>query len=371
MPILSSFGSGGLGGWKGAGGPAALYAFTSHTFTTTGLVGRGGPTLSQMQTAYNGAPWASNTAYLSLGRAQGYQVWTVPATKTYEITAVGARGQNSASALGYGQGCIIRGRVALTAGDKLEIVVGQVPGNSGAENPGNGYSGAGGGTFVVYNGTVTPLFIAGGGGGIYSSWNGIQRDYNGQTYRIPTWTGNHGGLTSGAYTTAGFGGMGYHGGGGGGLLGSGQHFAGFANSSGMGTSGSFQQYTLGAGFNGVDLSGSSWGGPWYATGGSATALTSEGGFGGGGGGHSGANSAGAGGGYTGGVAGVSTVSAGSYNSGIGGGSFIISSATAVATSDGMYDGSTTFNGSSITNLSSYNVSGSPQSGNGYVIITAI
>jgi len=50
---------------------------------------------------------------------------------------------------------------------------------------------------------------------------------------------------------------------------------------------------------------------------------------------------------------------------MGGGSFIRTDATNVATSNGAYDGSGTFNGVGITNLGSFN------SGTGYITITRL
>jgi hypothetical protein len=59
----------------------------------------------------------------------------------------------------------------------------------------------------------------------------------------------------------------------------------------------------------------------------------------------------------------------------GGGSFIISSATNIKTSNGSYDGSSIFNGSSITNLNTWNSQGLASNGSfapsGSVIITKI
>jgi hypothetical protein len=133
----------------------------------------------------------------------------------------------------------------------------------------------------------------------------------------------------------------------------------------MATDGGGQQYTSGAGFVGTS-SGvlDPVPGTWYALGGNATALTTEGGFGGGGGGHSGNNTSGGGGGYSGGLGGQTSLG-GSIQSGTGGGSFIIATASSVATSNGQYDGTSTFNGQSISNIGSYN------NGAGYISITFV
>ena len=62
---------------------------------------------------------------------------------------------------------------------------------------------------------------------------------------------------------------------------------------------------------------------------------------------------GAGGGWSGGGGGYSGANP-AIDSGGGGGSYISSNATSVATSDGQFDLSSTFNGASITNLGFYN-----------------
>jgi hypothetical protein len=247
----------------------------------------------------------------------------------------------------------------LSVNDKLEMVVGQVPGNSGSTNPGNSYAGSGGGSFIGFYQTNTPLMVAGGGAGLYSSWTSVQSIHNGQTRRQPRFTGYNYGLSiDGTNPVIGYGGGGYHGGGGGGWFSSGQDLPGYSGSASMSTGSGGQNYTHGASFVGGPVSAD--GTTWYAIGGNATALTSEGGFGGGGGGHSGNNSTGGGGGYSGGLGGT-TVGGGSYLSGIGGGSYVIPSATSIATSDGQYDGSST----SITNLGAFN------DGAGYITITLI
>jgi hypothetical protein len=341
----------------------ALFEFTTHTFTTGSTVGRFGPALSTLRSAYSSQPWASNNSYFSQGRAQGYQVWQVPQTGIYEILVAGARGQGSNSGLGYGLGAVVRARISLSVNDRLEMVVGQVPGNGGSTNPSNSYAGSGGGSFIGFFGTNTPLMVAGGGAGLYGSWTGVQSIHNGQTRQQPRYTGYSYGLSvDGVNPVIGQGGGGYHGGGGGGWFSAGQDLPGYSGSAGMSTGSGGQNYTHGASFVGGPVSAD--GTTWYAIGGNATALTSEGGFGGGGGGHSGNNSSGGGGGYSGGLGGT-TVSGGGYLSGIGGGSYILPSATSVATSDGQYDGNTSFNGSSITNIGSFN------DGSGYISITLI
>ena len=357
----------------------ALYSFTNQTFTTAGSVGRYGPTLSQLRSSYGGA-WSGNAAYFNQGRAQGYQLWTVPQTGLYEIDIAGARGQDSTTGLGYGRGARIIVQVNLVKGMKLEMVVGQVPGNSGSLNPGNSFAGGGGGSYVASQYTAGnenwfPIVIAGGGGGIYGSWTGVQTIHNGQLTERPLFPSySLSPLVSGTDPNPGYGGQGYHGGGGGGFYGPGTSYSGRSIADGnMTTDGGGQQYTAGAGF----LGSSGYPTPGfdpvpgfhYATGGSATALTSEGGFGGGGGGHSGNNTGGGGGGYSGGPGGQTSLG-GSYNSGIGGGSFVAGTSYSpvsriVSTSTGLYEGASTFG--STTTITTV----APNTGNGFITVTLL
>jgi hypothetical protein len=334
-----------------------LYAFTSATFGTGGLTGRFGPDLSQMRSSLGNPTWANNTNFFNQGRAQGYQVWTVPRTATYQIEVAGARGQSGGSTGNTPQGAKIRCNVALTQGDKLEMVVGQTPNPT---STGDASAGSGGGTFVVINGTNTPVVIAGGGAGLYSSFS-ESRWWNGQTRRQPRWDGyNYSPASLGGQPAIGFGGPGYHAGGGGGLLGGGTGYPGrsYTDANGSGVGGG-QQVTHGASFSGSNEFGT-----FYAIGGNVVSYpNTAGGFGGGGGGHGGNNTGAGGGGYSGGLGGNTSIG-GSVLSGIGGGSFIISTATAVSTSDAQYDGISTFNGQGIGNIG-YN------NGSGYITITRL
>ena len=94
---------------------------------------------------------------------------TVAFSGTYDLNAFGAAGGASAKySLAGGLGAEADGLFQLTAGEKLEIVVG----GAGASALGaNGFyaGGGGGGTFVLANtgpgGAFVPLLIAGGGAG--------------------------------------------------------------------------------------------------------------------------------------------------------------------------------------------------------------
>lgn len=126
-----------------------LYPFTSHTFSSPVPVGSGhtAPTLTALRTLYSGASWSASNSYFTV--ANGIQVWTVPVTGTYEITAEG--GNNGANA----RASLVRCRVVLAKGQKLRILVGQCSGSSTSGS---------GATFVELSGVGCLLVAAGGGG---------------------------------------------------------------------------------------------------------------------------------------------------------------------------------------------------------------
>jgi hypothetical protein len=203
---------------------------------------------------------------------------TVETTGTYDITGYGAQGGSSGSAAG-GKGAEVEGSFSLTAGEKLEIIVGgEGKAGAGSGNTAGG-GGGGGGTFILANtgpgGTYVPLLIAGGGGGASApGFNGSQSE--------------------GQYTTygSGAGGAGFISGGGAGInaAGTDDKYGGNAKG-GSSVAGNFAGGAGGTGRSGTSYDGSHGG---------------AGGFGGGGGGSAGGNGSsiysagGGGGGYTGG-----------------------------------------------------------------------
>ncbi len=311
-------------------GAQALYTLTSntHTFTSGGVTGATGPTITQLRTAYTTAS-AWRDTYLRQGDYQGYQDWTVPVSGTYEFNVRGASGFDGNGSGTPGRGAIVQGRVQLTKGETITIVVGQ---RGAGPATGNTWGGSGGGTFVVRKTGKQPLFIAGGGSA--EAFSGAGKD--GHLGNIATTsTGN---ISSGGNT--GFGGVstGGYSAGGGGFLGRGEN--GPAGEIG---GGSFQ--------DGLTINSSN-----LRTGG-------YGGFGGGGqsDGNQQGQSGGAGG-YSGG-GGARTTSP--NHAGGGGGSFITTTATNVGTSTGLWEGSSTFNAAAITNLAAYNT------GDGQVTVTLV
>lgn len=356
----------------------SLYAFSTFTFQTANNIGPRGPTLGNLYAFYSnvGNTWLQSTSNFTV-LAQGYQVWTVPQTATYEIEAAGSRsGTNQYAGNGFSYGAIIRGRVALTKGDKVTIVVGQ-PGNATVTNASYNGAGGGGGTFVVLGNVVTaansitlanasPLIIAGGGGGwgkwtgwlaaanmvaanattLTSGTNSAQANYTGAPGGTLGWGGNSH-VAANAVVSVNT----YDSGGGGGFLLGGVNGAGAnvrtnaTNNSTGGGGQAFANLAIGG------VAATTYIGP-----------AQPGGFGGGGGGSP--ICGGGGGGYSGG-GGAWAPTGTAADGGGGGGSYIISTATNVATSDGNYNAASTFGGQTITNIGSFNANA------GYVRITRI
>jgi hypothetical protein len=242
------------------------------TFTNCSATGQYGPTQGQVNNAYAGTNLAGNVT-----SNNGIQVWTVPATGSYRIEAFGAQGGGNNQ---FGRGAQIRGDFNLTAGQQLQILVGQ---QGGYYQSGSG----GGGSFVVTSANV-PLLIAGGGGGQY--------DQNSQLFNAHAVVANNGqasGCTSGGTNGAGGNGCGNSGASGGG---------GFNTNGGSGVYGT--------------------GGLSFLNGGNGGNHSSQaaciGGFGGGGGTHGNTGGGGGGGGYSGGAGGYHS---GNDGSGGGGGSY--------------------------------------------------
>jgi hypothetical protein len=248
---------------------AALYSFTSHTFTPCGATGRLGPSSAQCATAYSATSWAANSSYFQVVNS-GKQYWTVPASGLYRIAAFGAKGGDGDSARIGGAGAKVQGDVQLREGEHLYILPGQMGGNAGS----GGGGGGGGGTYVV-NQSEQPVMIAGGGGGGGS--DGATGDMTGAPGAITTsGTSGRDGLTAGG--SAGSGGASgtgsWSGGSGGGLLSSGG-YGSFLSTGG--------DYFLSTANGGIGYSSGRSGG--YGGGGASNGVAA-----GGGGGYSGGGS---------------------------------------------------------------------------------
>jgi len=301
-----------------------LFEFTSFTFESANLTGRLGPTRTQLLSYYNTTtyPWLNDTNFFDVdSSAQGVQMFTVPASGTYRISAIGASGGYSYDTTRtnrVGAGAIVTADFDFTKNDVLRIVVGQKGRPVSTSNPdgpltAEAYnSGGGGGSFVFYTlSDIEPLLVAGGGGGgsyggtsgyapnastSTSGQPGIGIDNNGAGTFSGLVTGQtlgYGGVNNGSNSHRAGGGAGWKGNGGGGhticTAQSPYHIqGGWSKSKTLDTSSST---TNGGPFVG------GWGGNNQAGNGSE-----QGGFGGGGGGtgRCGSCQAGGGGGYSGG-----------------------------------------------------------------------
>ncbi|MGA0863310.1 MAG: hypothetical protein ACO3RB_05395, partial [Ilumatobacteraceae bacterium] len=134
---------------------AVASTFLSRTFGNTGTGSAGGTTNNSSGTL-GSAPTVSS----------GYYTWTVPASGRYQLLVEGAQGGTKAGA-GYtaGAGTSVTTEWNLTAGQSLQIYVGQQGGSSTYAGGGGGASGV----FATSGSPATILSMAGGGGG--AGWN--------------------------------------------------------------------------------------------------------------------------------------------------------------------------------------------------------
>jgi hypothetical protein len=255
------------------------------TFTNAGASGQYGPTQALVDAAY-----ASTNLNGLVTSSSGIQSWSIPTTGNYRITAWGAQGASGDSGHVGGWGAMIAGDFTLTAGQVIQVAVGQMGIGQSSGNNGGG----GGGSFVV-DASNSPFLIAGGGGGTRTA--AYQNGHPGQISQY--------GTTGSGSTPAGGGvlktidlGLGGRapiwswGSGGAGFFGNGAN-----------------DYIYGTG--GMSWSNGLVGGARICTWGN----NAFGGFGGGGAGN-GSYGGGGGGGYSGGDGGFIAGGAGSYNTGI-------------------------------------------------------
>ena len=328
MPLFNTFtGASARGeGMRGISIPPPLYTFdigTTFPLSTGGIGGtnggasnlgvRTGPTLAQVLATYSSVtwPWITNTTYFNMSSYQGYQQWTIPATGTYKIVCSGAgAGYNSGSG-GQAIPAVASGTFALTQGQVLIFVIGQVGGYSPYSNQAPC---GGGGTFAFLNATqstssytTSTCLIAAGGAGGNATGNGGGASGNGTTNTQGGYSGDSyymGGTNGGAFAgnTSGADGMG-----GAGITSGPVSAIGgtVATSISTGGLGGFLQYSSYGGFGG--------GGGFYGGGGGG------GGYSGGAPGHwSAGASAGGGGSYvssSGTSTGISTTGTPLYNGG--------------------------------------------------------
>ena len=130
----------------------ATNAPNSFVMQTCGASGAFGPTQAQCTASY------TNSA-TTVSVVNGIQNWTVPFTGRYRIFAQGAAGASATAGFAGGRGARVQGEFNLTAGEVLNLAIGQA---GSATDGSNG--GGGGGTFVVRAGS--PIMVGGGGGGM-------------------------------------------------------------------------------------------------------------------------------------------------------------------------------------------------------------
>ncbi|XP_061751711.1 ALK tyrosine kinase receptor [Nerophis ophidion] len=154
-------------------------------FHTCGAAGPDGPTPTQCSNSYRISK--VNVTVGTRGPLKGIQMWPVPETGTYRITAYGAAGGRSVMAISRSHGTYMSGDFLLRKGELIYILVGQkgedaCPNSKATLNKicleqsspilnksqvKGGGGGGGGATYVfkVDNGLHVPLIIAAGGGG--------------------------------------------------------------------------------------------------------------------------------------------------------------------------------------------------------------
>ncbi len=175
------------------------FARTNYSFAAWALGSAGGTqyktgtgvTLTANTTFY--AYWMP-TAGTAFGYTGGIQTFTAPVSGTYQLTAYGAQGGNSPGRVEGGYGGYATGRVSLTKGQVLYIVVGGMPSDGAAVggyngggnlNSKNSNGGPGGGATHIARRTGVLrelssyksdiLIVAGGGGGSCWSYNTSQQ----------------------------------------------------------------------------------------------------------------------------------------------------------------------------------------------------
>lgn len=297
--------------------PPTLYNFSNHTFTPCGATGRSGPSLSDCQNSYSPSEGAWDEDAGVFAVSGGIQEWSVPQSGRYRIEARGAQGGAGNNGFSGGTGARVRAEFTLSAGDRLDLLVGQQ-----GLSIGNADGGGGGGSFVVLNGTSLLLAAGGGGGGGYGQAGANASLTETPTTApgvsgIPVATGSTGGRVCGTYSDC------QNGSGGGGYSGDG---ARTSITSGYPS----DNYVLGGqSFSSGGLGGTS------PSGSSCTSQNvSPGGFGGGGGSPYNSAGGGGGGGYAGGHGGPGDSgdcgTTGSGSGGGGGSSYIDSRASSHA-----------------------------------------
>jgi hypothetical protein len=149
-----------------------------------------------MKSAYSSTVWELNTAWFNVPSGyEGFQLWTVPETATYTITATGARGGgNTGSTERGGAGAVTSAKFTLTRYTKILMVIGQ---NGTTSTHAHAGAGGGGGTYVLKEGAHTgsantsDIYMIAGGGGASSAvtWSGASGGNAGTSQSAGSGTG--------------------------------------------------------------------------------------------------------------------------------------------------------------------------------------
>jgi hypothetical protein len=129
-----------------------------------------------MKSTYSSEIWEQNPLWFNeISGKQGFQLWTIPKSGTYRITAKGGKGGKGHASYNSnyaGRGGTVRADIAFTVGTKIVIIVGQwahINANRAGGDPGGG---GGGATWVLKPGAFTSTddiyLVAGGGAGAHS-----------------------------------------------------------------------------------------------------------------------------------------------------------------------------------------------------------
>lgn len=182
----------------------------ARTLTTCGAAGPTGPSGKDCEAAYKNS-MIDTSKYTITGSSTGIQQITFNVDGIYKLTAAGAQGGSAGGKLYQGEamggkGAKASGVFNMKKGDKVNVVVGQMPATPGLMEAAEGRGGGGGGgTFVYRNKNKNLMLAAGGGGGGYRVGTGTTTSYVRQGYDA---VASEDGASSGAGTYAASGGSG-------------------------------------------------------------------------------------------------------------------------------------------------------------------
>ena len=148
-----------------------------------------GVNFSQLYSAEDAlTPNLLNTTVSYTGQSQ---IFTVPYTGFYDLTALGAQGGNYGEKKG-GKGGSVSGRFYLQKGETLTVTVGGQDGYNGGGTA--SMYGCGGGSTIISSNRKGTLLIAGGGGGATENGNGNSggETNKGLLSQLPSLSGNGG-----------------------------------------------------------------------------------------------------------------------------------------------------------------------------------